>query len=216
MRTRPGTSPARSGAGARVVLVASVLSLVACGVPTDPAAQVIDATAVPSALLQPAESVAPGATGAGDAETRPAASGPAVAFTLNDRLVLVRQPREPGQPLAIEQALLDVLVAGPTDAERTQGLGTALPESLLLTAAALDAGVLTVDVTGSTEGAPEAEAPTAIAQIVLTATSLPLVRAVVLVRDGQAIPVPRADGVSTTSPLTADEFASWLDAAAGR
>jgi spore germination protein GerM len=72
------------------------------------------------------------------------------------------------------------------------------------------AGVLTVDVTGSTAGAPTDEVATQVAQIVLTATSLADVTSVVLVRDGEPVPVPRADGVTTTAPVTARDFQSLV------
>jgi hypothetical protein len=192
-----------------VAAALAVVAVAGCNLPADGEARRVEPSDVPYALLSP-----PGGPSAtAPATSGPSAGGPAVAFTSDAGIVLVPRVSDGTGTLPMEQDLLDFLVAGPSDNERRDGLGSALPPSLRLVATALRDEVLTVDVTGSTAGAPADEVAVQAAQIVLTATSLPTVTAVVLVREGEPIPVPRADGVATTAPLTASTFQSLVSRA---
>ena len=59
---------------------------------------------------------------------------------------------------------------------------------------------------------PAADRTTAIAQIVLSATSVPGIGAVRLTLDGRALETPLADGALTTRPLTAADYRTMVRA----
>jgi spore germination protein GerM len=90
--------------------------------------------------------------------------------------------------------ILTALVDGPTNAEATAGLQSAVPPQTQVIAASVTAGVATVDLGGTFAqlvGPPEIEA---VAQIVYTATALPGVTGVTFELNGQQVAVPTATG----------------------
>jgi spore germination protein GerM len=105
------------------------------------------------------------------------------------------------------QELLDDLVAGPTAADRGRGLSTALPPATRLVVTGLAATVATVDLI--VDQLPPNQT-TAIAQIVLTATSLPEVSEIRLTVNGQPISPPLASGAQTDRPLNRTDYLAFL------
>jgi spore germination protein GerM len=108
------------------------------------------------------------------------------------------------------QQLLIELARGPDDAEHAHGLSTALPSDATLTLAALDQGEAVVAINGGTKDADPRRLPLSVAQVVLTLTSHPDVRAVRITSDGQPVEAPLADGIVVNRPLTAADYRSFL------
>ncbi len=185
-------------------LAAGLLALVTgCGVPTGGTAETIPASDVPYGLASPAPS--PPAPVAADPVVEPGR-----VFLVDAADVLVPRPRDVGGATAHDQlgALLEELAAGPTKEERDRQLSTALPPEVELSVVELADGTAIVDITGS-PAVPAGEASRrAVAQVVLTATSVPGVESVVLTLDGERVEAPLPSGELTAEPLTAADYAS--------
>jgi hypothetical protein len=121
---------------------------------------------------------------------------------------LVPRARDSGTGTAEERLgeLLTALAAGPTEEERAQGLSTALPSGVSLTAT-IDGATATIDLSGA---APLSSNRRAVAQLVLTAASLPGVDAVLLTSDGEPVEAPLPSGALTDAPLLPADYAVFL------
>jgi spore germination protein GerM len=110
----------------------------------------------------------------------------------------------------VETALLERLTAGPTDADRARGLDTALGQGARLQLRGIDEGVVSLELT---PGAPPPAAerlPLAVAQVVLTATSVAGVDSVVLLRDGVPVGVPLPGGEQVSGPVSGEQYMTLL------
>jgi len=185
----------------RVVLgLLATGSLGSCGVPTNGTTVPIEATDVPYGLASSTPS-----TTTPDGPT--AATGPTTAqvFFLDADLVLVPVPADgPGQV----QDLLDQLAQGPDAEQRNLGFQSALGPDVTLSADPVQNGVVTVEVVALAQDPSADRLPLAVGQIVLSLTSVPGVRGVMLQRDGQAREVPLPGGVLTSRVLTAQDYLS--------
>lgn len=185
---------------AALVLTAAT-GLAGCGVPTGGPPQLIEATKVPYGLAAPTPSAPPTATGT------PVPSAPQVYFLRKDGSLAGQGRDLPGNATASQlPALLEQLAAGPTDQEREKGLASALPPGTKLTLVSLTDGVATIEIGGEVDAPSGDGSRRAVAQLVLTATSLPGVRAVQLSRDGQPADAPLPSGALTSAPLTASDY----------
>lgn len=183
------------------LLLAAAAGLAGCGVPTGGQPQVIQATKVPYGLAVPTPSAPPTATGT------PVPSAPQVYFLRKDGSLAGQGRDLPGSATAGQlPALLGQLAAGPTDQEREKGLASALPPGTQLTLVSLTDGVATIEIGGEVDAPSGDGSRRAVAQLVLTATSLPGVRAVQLSRDGQPADAPLPSGALTSAPLTASDY----------
>ena len=190
------------------VLLAVLLALGGCGVPTGGPPSTLPASEVPFGLLSssPQEPATP--------SVRPGAGEPGVYLleTATGRVV-PRVRQLPGGPAEQRlQVLLDDLAAGPGDADAGQGLSTALAPDVELTVSALEGGAVTVDVAGAADVPIGGQTRLAVAQIVLTATSLPGVDSVRLLVDGAPVAAPLPSGPLTDEPLTAADYRSTVAA----
>jgi spore germination protein GerM len=104
--------------------------------------------------------------------------------------------------------LLDQLAAGPSQAERDEQLSSALPPEAQLSVTALDDSTATIDLDPSGQAPVGVSSRRAVAQIVLTATSSPGVRSVLLELGGQPVEAPLPSGELTSRPLTAADYAA--------
>ena len=169
--------------------IASAL-LAACGVPTSDSARSIPDHQVPFHLLSP--------TTSSTTTTQPAAA------YVSEPIYLARDTK-----IVVPAGLTDVLsalFAGPTASETSQGLTTALPASLKVLDTTTEGSRVTLDLSadfGQITG--EAET-TAVAQLVLTATSQPGVTDVLFSIVGRPISVPTPSGVTTSQPVTAADY----------
>jgi hypothetical protein len=187
-------------------VTAGLLALVAgCGVPTGGAAKPIPDDEVPYGLTS--------ATPTPDPPPSPVPSRIATEVHLvapGDRLV--PEPREVDGGSVTERldALLGDLAEGPSPVERERQLSTALPPEIELDAADVTDGTAAIRIGGTTAAATGLDSRRAVAQIVLTATSVPGVDSVVLVRDGERVEAPLPSGQLTAQPLRADDYAVLL------
>jgi hypothetical protein len=75
---------------------------------------------------------------------------------------------------------------------------------------ALEDRVATVELSGESPDAVPERLPLAVAQVVLTATSLPSVEAVLLTRDGVPVEAPLPGGELSDRPLREGDYAGLL------
>lgn len=188
-------------AGVLVLLVG--LALAGCGVPTDTQPRAIDT--VPYDLLSPAPT-------ASTDTPAPARVPPFVYFVEDDRLVRVETTEPTGDVVERTSQVLGVLSQGPGERERAAGLETALGQGTRLTVTGVEKGVAHIDVAvGDREPSP-GRYPLAVAQIVLSATSVPGVESVLMTRDGTPVELPLPGGVLTKLPVTAGDYESLTQA----
>jgi spore germination protein GerM len=105
-------------------------------------------------------------------------------------------------------SLLEQLAAQPTRAERAEQLSTALPPEIGLTVTELDGGTASIDLEVEAQALSGVSGRRAVAQIVLTATSVPGVDAVLLELAGEPIEAPLPAGALTARPLSAADYAA--------
>lgn len=193
-----------AGAAGAVTLAVAVVAA-GCGIPTGGQPDTIPSGDVPYGLTSPTAS-APSVT-----SPPPRVEQPRVFFVAPDNR-LVGQGRElSGDTLRNRLAdLLSSLADGPATTERENGLTTALPPNVRLTVRGVDSGVATVDIEEKAQGPSGLEGRRAAAQIVLTATSLPGVHAVLLAHDGAPLDAPLPSGRLTSEPLTAADYLPLL------
>ncbi|BCJ62806.1 GerMN domain-containing protein [Micromonospora endophytica] len=186
---------ARLVLGLRATLVAGLAGLIAaCGVPAEDLPRAV--TPPPGPFPQQATATPT------TAETGSATE--VLYFSRDDRLVPVI--RRVDQAPAVD-AQLRGLLAGPTPAERDDGLTSALPGALSNAVVQLVDDQARVTVAPAEPESGRLDEPLAYGQIVCTLTARPDVSTVVFLRDGAALSVPRADLSLSTEPLTAADYA---------
>lgn len=179
----------------RTVLIAVVI--LACGVATDPEPRPYDddvKAAVAAALTPPTTAA-------------PVASGLLVDlyFISGERLVgLTRTVRD--DPVAVVRALTD----GPGAAETYLDLRTAIPTGTEVMSAAVAGGIARVDLSADFTAVGGQEEIFAVAQIVVTLTSLAQVDGVTFAIDGADVAVPTGDGSIADRPLTPRDYRSLI------
>ena len=177
-----------------------------CGVPTGGAPRTIAPSDVPFGLAQPRPTVSAAPS------TEPVLDPARVYLVDTDRLVGL--PRETDGTDAPERLadLLQALAAGPTDVERDEQLSTALPPDVRLTVSRLVDGTATIDIGARAQAPSGLASRRAVAQVVLTATSVSGVDAVRLTFGGDPVEAPLPSGELTSEPLTARDYAGFLTA----
>lgn len=185
----------------RTAPVVWVLVLAGCGLQPSAEVEDIDPLSLPPRLLASTSPTSP-------ALADPNRSGSGVYLLRATTLRL--SPRVLAAPSGLPalQDLLNKLAAGPDAEDRRRGLSTALPPTTRLTVTSLETGLATVDLNF---GQAPPDQTTAIAQIVLTATTLPDVRRLLLSIDGQPLQAPLASGAQTDRPLTRADYAAMLN-----
>lgn len=188
------------------VLAAVVLgaALTGCGVPTGGAPDPIPSSDLPAALTDdvPATTT-PSATDA-------AAGQPRVFLVDAGDLLVPRGRSVDGDVRDQVEDLLAALAEGPTPSERREGLTTALSAQAGLAVRELSGGTATVELTSGTDTATGLQSRRAVAQVVLTVTSVAGVESVLLTQDGSAVEAPLPTGELTTRPLVATDYAGYL------
>ena len=183
-------------------ILVSALLLSGCGVPTSTNARTIPDHQVPFSLLSPT-------TSSTTTTTQPAAAYVTEPIYLTRDTRIVQVHRDVIVPAGLTD-VLGALFAGPTTAETSQGLTTALPAKLKVLDTTTEGTRVTLDLSpnfGSITGEAETAA---VAQIVLTATSQPDVSSVLFSIAGRPISVPTPGGVTTTQPVTAADYRPML------
>lgn len=168
----------------------------------------LSATTVVAAL---AAAVAALALLGGEASAAPAAAiarttPVTVALLQGERIAAVQRSVPASTPL---RGALLALLAGPTSAERRDGLATAVPPGTVLRGVSLRAGVATVDLSRRFEAGGGTLAMRArLVQLVRTATAVAGVRSVLLRLDGRTAVVFSGEGLILDQPLTRAAWAT--------
>jgi germination protein M len=198
-----------------VVAMLLLLSTVACGDsstsngPTVPATNGPTTTAVLVTSPAPSTSgAAPATTTAAPTSTTTSATTSAPATPTDIKVYLVREGRlviahrQVAGP-AVLQGALTALLNGPTAAERTGGLDSAVPAATQLLDVALADGQATVDLSGSYgTGGGSLSTQARVAQVVFTATQFPNVDRVLFRMDGAPVEFLGGEGLGLTAPQT--------------
>ena len=103
--------------------------------------------------------------------------------------------------VAVLGAAVSSLLAGPTAAERSRGVTTAVPAATQLLGISLHRGVATVDLTSEFGVGSTADERMRLAQLVYTVTAYPSVRGLLLHLNGQAVSA-LSDGLTLPHPIT--------------
>jgi hypothetical protein len=185
----------------RLLALAAAALLCGCGVPTGGAPDTIDASDIPSGLASPSPG-SPAATSSPARDDRPR------VYLVNADDALVPSGRDVSGTTTHDRLdnLLAQLADGPTAGERDDELTTALPPRIVLTVSSVDGGTATIDFSATSASPAGEQTRRAVGQIVLTATSLPGVTAVLLTHDGESLEAPLPSGELTTVPLTAEDY----------
>ena len=177
----------------------------ACGIPTGGTPETIAPSDVPYGLTSTTPTSAPAPS------PSPRSDEPRVYFVAADEVLVARgRAVEDGSHVERLSRLLADLAAGPSSMELGDGLSTALPPVVRLSITAVDAGIATIDISAGENSPSGLESRRAVGQIVLTATSLPSVRGVLLTRDRVAVEAPLPSGELTSAPLTIQDYAVLL------
>jgi spore germination protein GerM len=101
-----------------------------------------------------------------------------------------------------------LLITGPTEAELGAGMRTAISPQTQLHSVAVNGTTAVIDVTSAFVEVAGQEQILALAQVVLTATTVPGITEVRFALEGQPVDVPRADGTLSSGPLSATDYAA--------
>lgn len=183
--------------GKAVVLVAcmSMASIAGCGVPAQDEPHAVDLPRSPLAAA-PEDQPSPVAGEVGE-----------VLCLVRDGRLIQAVRRVATAPSVQQQ--LEELVAGPTSAEQSLGLTTALAH-LSLSARPSSGPGIAVEVTEPDEGNARSDEILAYGQIVCTLTARADVNTVIFTEEGQRLEVPRADGTLTSEPLRGSDYSSLI------
>lgn len=178
-----------------VVLLPLVgLLLGGCGVPTDDQPRALDPAEAPAGAL-PSPSPAPVAVG--DQRV-------VLHFVKDEQLVPVERPVT--SPTSTS-GLLELLLAGPTEAEKAAGLTSLIPTALSVQRVEQQGDVVVITL----QGAPDQARPQAMAFAQIVATLTPDRASGVRFRmDGGDLRVPRSDGSLSDAPVDRSDYADLL------
>jgi hypothetical protein len=175
-----------------------VLVLSACGVPADDEPHAADLGDDPYGLLAPSTTVQ-------TVTTLPVVTASQQVFMVrDDQLTPVN--RTVASPPNLGSVLAS-LIQGPTDAETSSGVRTAVNSQANVLSAQVANGVATIDLNDAFAGLQLHEQILAIGQIVYTATAMDGVTNVRISIDGTPSSVPRADGSAAIGDLTRADYA---------
>jgi len=103
------------------------------------------------------------------------------------------------------------LLAGPSAAERTVGVGTSIPEGTELLGLSIDGGIATVDLSRTFEsGGGSLSMFSRLAQLTYTLTQFPTVEGVNLRLEGKPVTVFSGEGIILDDPMTRRSFRDRL------
>ncbi len=180
--------------------VVLALAVVGCGVPTDAQPRQVDPDQVPFDLLDPDQ------RSAADEST----TGNATIFLVDsDGQLVERRRRVPDGNDVV--GVITALLAGPGRTESTLGLRSAVPSgTILLGVVGPDNGLVTLDLSATVADIPRQDQRAALGQLALTAIAIDGVNSVLFALNGEAQPVPGADGQLTDEPLVASDLRELL------
>jgi hypothetical protein len=189
-----------------LLVALAALPLVACGVPLDETTRTVPMEEVPYGLLNPPP----------PPESPPEVEGPGTTslllYLLDDEEQLVPTPLtvEATGLRSVVRQLLEQLADGPTEAQRDQGLASALGADVELSLDGIDGSTARVEVSPPTREPAADRLPLAVGQVVLTLTSVEGVECVLLVQDGEPTEMALPGGARTSSPAGAVDYRSLV------
>lgn len=181
----------------RVVFPIIVLLMAACGIPVEADPEVVDVELAPP----------------GGNETPAPGELAAVSLYLVRDDALVHVTRDLPSPPSLT-SIFDSLLGGVTNEERQANLRTAIPPDTETISITEDGSVLRVDLNSEFAAVGGEEEILAVAQIVLTATSVEGVDQVAFQLEGVPTDVPVASGALSVDPVGAADYESLVAATA--
>ncbi len=153
-------------------------------------------------------------TGKPPATPTPAAT-PAGTTTVKAYLLLgehlVPVARVVPKTQAVARAAIEQLLLGPTNAEAKAGIGSTIPEGVLLLGITIRDGLATIDLSREFEsGGGTASMTGRLAQVVYTLTQFPSVDRVSFELDGEPVTVFSGEGIILDAPSSRDDYLSSL------
>jgi hypothetical protein len=179
-------------AGARLLVASAVLVLAsACGIPVDSQPRPVSPPPGPAEALA---SPAPETSQSGGIST--------TLYLVKDGAIVATDRASTTEWTA--ESVVDALLAGPTEAERTAGFSSAIPAGAVVHSVRVEDGTAVVDVGAGLESA--ARQDLAFGQIVCALDARSEINGVTFLHDGQLIGVPDGEGVVTKGPLTTADY----------
>ncbi len=124
--------------------------------------------------------------------------------------LFVTERTEPSSP-RVGAAAVAALLAGPSAAERTAGVGTSIPEGTALLGLSIEGGIATVDLSGTFgSGGGSLSMFSRLAQLTYTLTQFPTVHGVNLELDGKPVTVFGGEGIILDQPMTRRSYRDRL------
>lgn len=196
--TDRGVARRRRLASIALAVTAAGGSAAGCGIPRDDQPRI-----TPGGVVMPA--VAPSDSGPPPGESTPKMEAAVFLVQAEHLVKVVRSARR-----ADLTGALDLLLAGPTEAEFAAGIRTAISPETVLRSVRRDGDTAIVDVSAAFVEVGGQEQILAVAQIVLTATAVPGTAQVRFLLEGQPVEVPQADGTLTADSLGPADYAGLL------
>ncbi len=126
--------------------------------------------------------------------------------------LFVTERTQPSSP-RVGSAAVNALLAGPSAAERTAGVGTSIPVGTELLGLSIDGGVATVDLSRTFEsGGGSLSMFNRLAQLTYTLTQFPSVHGVNLELEGKPVTVFSSEGIILDQPMTRRSYRDRLPA----
>lgn len=176
-------------------LLAGVLILAACGIPSDADSRGIAPDELPPGLVAPESTT-----------TLPAPESTEIVQLYYVREGLLVPTIDEVSLNASLTEILTALVTGPDQELSNVGFRSAFAGADVVRGVSLSAGVATVDLTVSFVQIPVSDQVLGLGEIVLTLTARPGVGQVLFTLDGQVIQVPRADGTVVAQAVSRDDY----------
>jgi spore germination protein GerM len=183
--------------GAFVIVVAAAVSACSAGNGADP-------TPTPTVTV----TRSPSPTGEATPTRSPEGTTRLSVYFLRGEELGVAERRVP-RTTGVAVAAMRALTEGPNQAERTAGLGTALPNGTQLRGVSIDDGIALVDLSSRfAEGGGSLSMRARVAQVVYTLTQFPTVNGVRFALDGRSVTTIGGEGVLVERP---QRRADWVD-----
>lgn len=181
------------------------LLLAGCGGQVGTTTSASTATAQPPSGTTTAPSVT--TTSAGAATTSPAAPLVQVSayFVQNEKMVTAH--REVPGALAVGEAAVNALLAGPTASEMAAGFSSDIPAGTSFLGLTIKEGVATIDLSSAyASGGGSLTMFLRLAQVVYTLTQFPTITSVVFSLDGKPVTVFSGEGLVLDHPQTRSDY----------
>jgi spore germination protein GerM len=190
----------RRRAAALGVLLVAVFAA-GCAIPTQSAPSAMAPSKVPFGLLDPRVSTTT------TTQPKPTSLVPVKVFFLNASNQLTGEAREVAVPAPLT-AVITSMLAGPTRAETSQGITTAIPSNVaVISTEAAQEGIVTVNLNAAFDAITGNSIELAVGQIVATVTAQTgYETGVVFEVQGQRTSVPVANGSQVNGPVYILDF----------